>query len=90
MKHRHTGIVCRDIGIMKEYYQELGMKPVYDEKIETRIVKFDSGLELIQYSSDAPESTSALLKQGISHIAFTTDPEENIIELVEVQNAIVY
>ena len=82
IKHRHTGIVCNDIDKMIASYKGLGLTVQSDIEDTVRIVKFKEGLELLQYGSQAVQSKSRLLKQGISHIAFTIDPEGNCVESV--------
>ena len=80
MKLRHVGIVTQDIEKMKEHYQYMGLHLVSDEVEDVRIVKFREGLELLQYES---QSDNSLRQKGISHIAFTVDPDENCLEVVE-------
>ncbi len=83
MKLRHTAIVVRDMPLMLEFYKSHGFKVVDDHREHVRIAKLEDSdgnvLELLRYAS---QSESRLRKAGISHIAFTLDPEDNIMELV--------
>ena len=79
MPIRHIGIVCQNIDNMIPFYQQLGMKVLYDAVEKVRIVKLDGGIELLQYES---MSGNTLRQKGISHIAFTQDPEDNYLEVV--------
>lgn len=83
MKFRHVGIVTQDINNLKQYYQDIGLHPVYDEVEKVRIVKFKEGIELLQYES---MSENILRSKGISHVAFTTDPDGNYVEEVCLQD----
>jgi len=65
---------------MIDFYSKYGR--VTDDHIETvRIVKFDNGVELLQYESQSEEG---LRRLGISHVAFTQDPDGNYVEVVNV------
>lgn len=79
MKLRHVGIVCENIDEVLPFYQGLGMKITYDAVEKVRIVKLDGQIELLQYES---MDGSVLRQKGISHIAFTEDPENTKIEVV--------
>lgn len=76
---RHVGIVCNNIEPMIEFYSKLG-KVVYDQVEKVRIVKFDNGVELLQYESMSENTLRAL---GICHVAFTLDPENNYLEVIK-------
>ena len=78
MHLRHVGIVCQNIERMLKYWGKLG-KVIDDHTEQVRIVKLDNGIELLQYES---QSENNLRKAGISHIAFTADPEENFLEVI--------
>ena len=81
VKLRHVGIVVQDMNKMIEYYRnKMGLRVESDKVEKVRIVKFETGIELLEYES---MSEHTLRQKGISHIAFTTDPENNFIELVE-------
>ena len=85
MKIRHIGIVVADMDFTAPFYEELfHAKRHYDKKEKVRIVKLEIGngvaLELLQYES---MGESTLRKRGISHVAFTTDPEGNNLEIVD-------
>lgn len=83
MRLRHVGIVTQDIEAMISYYQKLGLVISSDTKEEVRIVKLGNGktqIELLQYQS---QSENVLRQKGISHLAFTVDPDGNWLELVE-------
>ena len=62
-----------------EYYKGLGLEVLSDHVEKVRIVKFDNGIELLQYES---QSETNLRKAGISHVAFTHDPDGNSLEVV--------
>ncbi len=80
VKLRHIGIVTQNIEQMLQYYGILQGTSVIDDHIEkVRIVKLDNGIELIQYES---QSENNLRKVGISHVAFTQDPDGNYLEVV--------
>lgn len=79
LKLRHVGIVCENIDDVLPFYLGLGMKVVYDQIEKVRIVKLDGQIELLQYES---MGKSTLRLMGISHIAFTQDPENTILEIV--------
>ena len=75
VKLRHVGIVTSDIEKSLDYYKTVYNAKVLDDQIEkVRIIKLDNGVELIQYES---QSENNLRKVGISHIAFTIDPDGN-------------
>ena len=77
---RHIGIVTQDIDRLIPYYTKVcGGKIINDHTEQVRIVKLDNGIELIQYES---QSENNLRKVGISHIAFTQDPNGNYLEVV--------
>ena len=81
---RHIGIVTQDLEREKTFYKNMGLVCIYDATEHVRIVKLkdDGGhiLELLQYES---QSENTLRQKGISHVAFTEDPEGNYLELVE-------
>ncbi len=88
MKLRHTAIVVKDMSRMLEFYKSKGFRVIDDHTEQVRIAKLEDNnggkLELIKYAS---QSDSNLRKLGISHIAFTIDPEENPIEEVKCLGA---
>jgi len=85
MRLRHVGIVTQQADKMKAFYQEQGFTPYYDAEEKVRIIKLrdSSGntLELLQYES---QSENTLRKLGISHVAFTQDPDGNNMEVVKL------
>ena len=88
MRLRHVGIVTQQADKMKAFYEEQGFTTYYDGVEKVRIIKLrdDKGgvIELLQYES---QGESILRKLGISHVAFTQDPDGNNIEVVTL-NAI--
>ena len=93
MKLRHIGIVCQNIDKMAAFYTSFGFIVVYDATEKVRVMKIQDPdnkgnplIELLQYET---MGESTLRQRGISHIAFTEDPEGNAIEIVkEAQNAL--
>ncbi len=83
MEIRHVGIVTQQADKMKAFYIEQGFTPYYDEIEKVRIIKLkdDKGgiIELLQYES---QSENTLRRLGISHVAFTSDPDGNNMEVV--------
>ena len=83
MRLRHVGIVTQKADKMKAFYEEQGFTTYYDGVEKVRIIKLrdDKGgvIELLQYES---QGESTLRKLGISHVAFTSDPDGNNIEVV--------
>ena len=88
MRLRHVGIVTQQADRMKAFYQKQGFTSFYDEVEKVRIIKLkdDKGgvIELLQYES---QGESTLRKLGISHIAFTQDPDKINLEVV-TENAL--
>jgi len=88
MHIRHVGIVTQNIHAEKAFYEGKGFQCIYNRMENVHIVKLQKDgdvIELLQYES---MSENNLRKLGISHIAFTTDPDGNYLELVEKQNAV--
>ena len=83
MRVRHVAIVVRDMEKMLAFYQSLGFEVLSDTTEDVRIIKLHdgdgAGLELLRYES---QSENSLRKKGISHVAFTCDPEGNYVEVV--------
>tara|TARA_Y100000310_G_scaffold326287_1_gene391004 strand:+ start:267 stop:557 length:291 start_codon:yes stop_codon:yes gene_type:complete len=93
MKFRHVGIVCQNIDEMAAFYTSFGFSIVYEATEKVRVMKLQDPdnkgnppIELLQYET---MSDSILQSRGISHIAFTEDPERNMVEIVkEASNAV--
>ena len=82
MHIRHVGIVTQNIHAEKNFYESRGFRCVYNRVENVHIIKLqkdDDVIELLQYES---MSDINLRKLGISHIAFTQDPDGNFLELV--------
>ena len=84
MRFRHVAIVVKNMDKEKKFYIDIiGLIPVYDRVEKVRIVKLhdknNSIIELLEYES---QSETNLRRHGISHIAFTEDKEENLLEIV--------
>lgn len=76
---RHVGIVTRDIEKEREFYVSMGLHIQSDTTENVRIIKFQEGIELLQYES---QSEANLRRLGISHVAFTVDSDGNPLEVV--------
>ena len=80
MNIRHVGIVVQDMNKELNYYLTMGLTIKSDEVEKVRVVKLEDKngmvLELLQYESQGPGKEP--------HVAFTRDPEDNLIEIVEV------
>jgi len=79
MKIRHFGYPIWDMELELKYYLGLGLKVKSDTTEKVRIVKLEDKdgmvLELLQYESQGPGKEP--------HVAFTRDPENNLIEVVD-------
>lgn len=82
-KLRHVGIVVQDMDKMKDYYSQNGGEVVYDESEKVRIVKLKFPNAMIELLEFETMSENVLRKRGISHVAFTADPEDNWLEIVK-------
>ena len=84
MRLRHVGIVTQQADKLKAFYEKQGFTISYDGVEKVRIIKLkdDKGgmIELLQYES---QGESTLRKLGISHIAFTQDPDGTNLEIVQ-------
>ena len=79
MKIRHIGIPVWDMNKSMNYYLTMGLEVVSDTTESVRIVKMKDRdgmvLELLKYESQGPGKEP--------HVAFTRDPEENLVEIVD-------
>ena len=87
MQVRHIGIVVSDMERSLKFYADMGFTIAYDKVERVRVVKLndpetDVKIELLQYET---MSESNLRKLGISHVAFTHDPDDNPVEIVSVK-----
>ncbi len=82
-KVRHIAFVTQNIEEMRDYYlDKIGGEVVDDHVENVRIIKLRSGfdmIELLQYDTMAKNN---LRRVGISHVAFTHDPDGNMSEEV--------
>ena len=79
MNIRHIGIPVWDIEKELNYYLTMGLEVVSDTTESVRIVKMKDKkgmvLELLQYESQGPGREP--------HVAFTRDPEDKLVEIVD-------
>ncbi|KKL50484.1 hypothetical protein LCGC14_2305010 [marine sediment metagenome] len=76
MKLRHVGYPVNDMKKHVTFWKSKGARIIYEATEQIQVIKFDNGIELIKYLG--PEGMI-----DRPHVAFTLDPDENIIELVE-------
>ncbi len=78
MNIRHYGIPVFDMEKELAFYLKMGLKIKSDEVEQVRIVKLEDKngmvLELLKYETQGPGKEP--------HVAFTRDPEGNMIEVV--------
>ena len=81
MNIRHVGIPVWDMELVLRYYKKLGLKVLSDKTEKVRIVKLQDTngmvLELLKYESQGPGKEP--------HVAFTRDPEDNLVEVVDAK-----
>ena len=78
MKLRHVGYPVNDMKKHVTFWKSKGARIIYEATEQIQVIKFDNGIELIKYLGNG--------KVDQPHVAFTLDPDENIIELVEDYN----
>ena len=78
MKLRHVGYPVNDMKKHVTFWKSKGARIIYEVTEQIQVIKFDNGIELIKYLGNT--------KIDRPHVAFTLDPDENIIELVEENN----